>query len=75
MSFPKSARKYLDYDIDVDLGVKECLLANWGRCSSCKRRAFPSEMRVFEYQDDIFFEGVCPLCGKIAIYAYDRVVD
>jgi hypothetical protein len=75
MSIPKSARCYLDYAKEIEPGVKDCLMANWGSCPSCKCNVFPSEMRAFKYKDEIFFEGVCPQCGRISIAAYNRVID
>jgi hypothetical protein len=75
VSIPKRERRYLDYQRNFDSVTQDCVMANWGACSSCQCSAFPVEMRAFEYRGGVFFEGACPRCGKINIHAYETVID
>jgi hypothetical protein len=75
VSIPQQERRYLDYERNIDSATQDCVLANWGQCSSCDCPMFPVEMRAFEYRGGIFFEGACPQWRKLDIQAYETVVD
>ena len=69
----KAGRAYLKYD-DFLPHVKDVVTANWpGPCQSCGCRALPCEMRAYEDHGRLYFEGVCPLCGKNLALPYDEM--
>ncbi len=73
MNSKKKNRRYLDYDLTQD--EYQCMMANYGRCSNCRCRAFSADVRAFELDGEIYFESVCPGCGKIRAIRYDSIID